>query len=139
MFALLLILYLVLAYFSHESFEQQLLLYTLNYYRSSVIGHQTGTINLIVSVLHDCSVTPNNLFNRTTTACLYLSGANTGICSLWFTNMCLDGKSCTTKIIKNTLSDEFAENIAKELNKTWANKPFLLLLNEIILKLVLLE
>ena len=139
MFVLFVIFYIVLAYFSHESYGQLPLPYTLGY-RSSFKSYQQGNVNLILSAPHGGSLMPSDVPDRTLGGCLRLTGPNAGVCTWWFNDTCIDGQRCNTTTVKDTLSDEFAENVANELSKQYGLLNHLLLLvNGVVRKLILIE
>ncbi|UJR11119.1 hypothetical protein I4U23_015301 [Adineta vaga] len=112
--------------FSHESIQQQSLPYTAGY-RSSFRFHQTGNINLLISAPHGGTVMPYDVPDRTIGGCLRTSGLNAGECTWFFNDTCSDGNICNTTTVRDTQSDEFAENVANELNKTWGYKSYVII------------
>ena len=110
----------------HQS-NQQGTLNFLDGYRSSCKFHQQGNVNIIISAPHGGSITPSDVPNRKSGGCLRLSGENAGICTWWFNDTCLDGQHCNTTTVKDTLSDEFAENVANELRILYSLQPFVVI------------
>ncbi|CAF1182938.1 unnamed protein product [Rotaria sp. Silwood1] len=121
MFVVFGVFYLALTFFPHESIQQEPLPYTLGY-RSSFKFHQNCTINLLISAPHGGNVTPSDVPNRTQ-GCLRMSGPNAGNCTWFYNDTCVDGTRCNATTVKDAQSDEFAENVANELNRTWGYKP----------------
>jgi hypothetical protein len=119
-------LYLTVTFFPHGSVQQQSLPYTFGY-RSSFKLHQPGTVNILLSAPHGGIVTPDDVPDRTIGGCLRMAGPNAGSCTWFYNDTCLDGERCNTTTVKDTRSDEFAENVANELNKTWGYKPFVII------------
>ncbi|UJR13371.1 hypothetical protein I4U23_000388 [Adineta vaga] len=103
--------------------EQQKLLNYIDGYRSSFKFNQQGNMNLIISAPHGGSLMPNDLPDRTIGGCL----RQTGICTWWFNDTCIDGKRCNSTTVKDTLSDEFAENVANELSIQYSLQPFVVI------------
>jgi len=102
----------------------------LNYfdgYRSSFKFHQQGNVNIILSAPHGGSITPSDVPNRTSGGCLRLSGVNAGVCTWWFNDTCIDGQRCNSTTVKDTLSDEFAQNVANELQIQYSLQPFVII------------
>jgi hypothetical protein len=100
---------------------------TLKYidgYRSSCKFHQHGNINLIISAPHGGSILPSDVPDRTSGGCLRKTGEHAGVCTWIYDDPCDDGEKCESTTVKDTLSDEFAENVANELYETWGYKPF---------------
>ncbi|CAF3212399.1 unnamed protein product [Rotaria sp. Silwood2] len=122
MFVFLGVFYLTLTFFPHESIQQQPLPYTLGY-RSSFKFHQPCTFNLLISAPHGGNGTPSDVPDRTIGGCLRLSGPSAGRCTWFYNDTCADGTRCNATTSKDSRSDEFAENVANELNKTWGYKP----------------
>jgi len=112
--------------FIDQSIQQKSLSF-IDGYRSSCKSHQQGNINLIISAPHGGSIMPIDVPDRTSGGCLRLSGANAGVCTWLHNDPCLDGKPCNATVVKDTLSDEFAENVANELDKTWGYKSFVII------------
>ncbi|CAF1261873.1 unnamed protein product [Adineta steineri] len=115
---------IIVLFFIDPSIEQG----TLNFldgYRSSCKHHQQGNVNLIISAPHGGTLLPDDLPNRTIGGCLRKTGTNAGICTWWFNDTCTDGERCNATTVRDTLSDEFAENVANELNIQYQLKPFI--------------
>ncbi|CAF3701218.1 unnamed protein product [Rotaria sordida] len=128
MFAFLGVFYLTITFLPHESIQQQPLPYALGY-RSSFRFHQPSTINLLLSAPHGGNVMPSDVSNRTIGGCLRTSGPNAGHCTWLYNDACVDGTRCNATTVKDDKSDEFAENVANELNKTWGYKPSVIIAN----------
>jgi len=110
-----------------QSFEQQPLPYTFGY-RSSYKVHQQGNINLIISAPHGGNTIPSSQVpDRTIGGCNRTNGSNPNVCTWFFNDTCTDGVRCESTTVKDTQSDEFAENVANHLNKTWNYKPFVVI------------
>ncbi|CAF0983730.1 unnamed protein product [Adineta steineri] len=117
---------IIVLFFIDSSIEQG----TLNFldgYRSSCKHHQQGNVNLIISAPHGGTLLPDDLPNRTIGGCLRKTGTNAGICAWWFNDTCTDGERCNATTVRDTLSDEFAENVANELNIQYQLKPFIVI------------
>jgi hypothetical protein len=112
--------------FIGQSIEQRALPF-VDGYRSSCKFHQQGNINLIVSAPHGGSIMPIDVPDRTSGGCRRQSGANAGVCTWLYNDPCVDGKRCDATTVLDTLSAEFAENVANELDKTWGYKPFVII------------
>ncbi|CAF1272827.1 unnamed protein product [Adineta ricciae] len=107
--------------------EQRRILNYIDGYRSSFKYHQQGNVNLIISAPHGGSLTPNDLPDRKIGGCRRQSGINAGLCTWWYNDTCIDGQRCNTTTVKDTLSDEFAENVVNELDIQYALKPYVVI------------
>lgn len=115
-------IFMILSYID-QSIEEK----TLNYidgYRSSCKFHQHGNVNLIISAPHGGSIMPTDVPDRTLGGCRRETGEYAGICTWFYDDLCLDGETCESTTVKDTLSDEFAENVANELYETWSLEPY---------------
>jgi hypothetical protein len=110
----------------NPSIEQQSLKF-VDGYRSSCKFHQQGNVNLLISAPHGGGILPNDVPDRTSGGCLRKTGDNAGVCTWFYNDQCRDGEQCDSTIVRDTLSDEFAENVVKELNEKWSLKPFVVI------------
>ena len=106
---------------------EQVILPFLNGHRSSCKYHLQGNVNLIISAPHGGNITLGDIPDRTTGGCRRQTGANAGSCTWFYDDSCEDGEMCTPTTVKDTLSDEFAENVAKELMSTWSLTPYVVI------------
>jgi len=109
--------------FIAPSIEGQKLEY-IDGYRSSCKFHQQGNVNLIISAPHGGTILPRDVPDRTLGGCLRNTGEHAGVCTWFYDDPCYDGEVCASTIVRDTLSDEFAENVANELYETWSLEPF---------------
>lgn len=87
-------------------------------YRSSCRFDAGGTINLILSAPHGGSVLPSDLPDRARGGCRRSDGPAANRCTWTFDDACVDGEVCPSTTVQDTLSDQFAENVAKFI---WEN------------------
>ena len=112
--------------FIDQSIQQETLTF-IDGYRSSCKFHSQGNVNLIISAPHGGTLMPNDVPDRTSGGCHRTSGPNAGICTWLYTDSCHDGERCNATTVTDTLSNEFAENVANELSKKWYLKPFVII------------
>lgn len=84
-----------------------------NGYRLSSKYHLEGTMNLILSAPHGGDLTPDGIPDRTS-----------GIC---FRRTNSSQQRCKTTVVKDSKTDEFAENVAEELFQILGVKPFVII------------
>lgn len=111
----------LLIFFVAETWQQSLV-YT-DGYRSSCKFHAQGNFNLVISAPHGGSATPVDVPDRTVGGCRRAGGS----CTWYFDDKCLDGVRCDSTTVQDYLSDEFAQNVADELNKQYGLKPFVVI------------
>jgi hypothetical protein len=112
--------------FVDQSIQQETLTF-VDGYRSSCKFHQQGNVNLIISAPHGGTLAPIDLPDRTSGGCLRKTGVHVGVCTWLYNDFCLDGERCNATTVTDTLSNEFAENVAIELSKQWSLKPYVII------------
>jgi hypothetical protein len=122
MLPVLCITYFVFACFFFNVTQQQPLQYT-DGYKSSCKFHEGGTFNLILSAPHGGSLIPKDVPDRTPGGCSRRGSS----CTWMYNDACRDGQRCATTTVQDYLSDEFAENVAEELNSKYGLKPFVVI------------
>ncbi|CAF0925681.1 unnamed protein product [Rotaria sp. Silwood1] len=123
MLAAIYVTYFAFASLSFNVAQQQQSLQYVDGYRSSCKFHQGGNFNLILSAPHGGSLMPTDVPDRTQGGCRR-SGSS---CTWIYNDACLDGRRCATTTVQDTLSGEFAENVAEELNSKYGLKPFVVI------------
>lgn len=96
-------------------------------YRSSCKFHQQGNVNLIISAPHGGSILPADVPDRTAGGCRRKTGLHANVCTWFYNDSCLDGEPCASTTVKDTLSDQFAENVANELSEKWSLRPYVVI------------
>lgn len=96
-------------------------------YRSSYKFHEHGNINLIISAPHGGNVAPTDVPNRSSGGCGRTANPNTFNCTWNYNDTCVDANPCDVGNTRDVLTDEFAENVANELNNRWGHKPFVII------------
>lgn len=125
MFILLSTFSLTLILFLHQSVGQSLP-YTFGY-RSAFKFHGAGNMNLIISAPHGGNATPADVPDRSTGGCLRRTGSDAGRCTWFYNDTCSDGNVCEAVLVRDVLTDQFAENVANELFRRWGLKPFVVI------------
>lgn len=92
-------------------------------YRSSCKFFLQGNFSLIISAPHGGIIAPVDVPDRTIGGCR----RNTSVCTWFYNDTCSDGQKCSSTTVKDTLSDEFAENVANELRANWSLTPYVII------------
>ena len=96
-------------------------------YRSSCAFNWNGNVNLILSAPHGGSFLPFDVPDRRSGGCRRRFGSNADRCTWFYNDACLDGQPCNATLVQDTLSDQFAENVADELSRRWNYRPFMVI------------
>ena len=102
-----------------ESRQQESLPYIFGY-RSSYKFHPYGNIKLIISAPHDVP-------DRSSGDCGRKPDSDTFCCAWNYNDTCVDANPYDLGNIRDVLTDELAQNVANELDKTWSYKPFVMI------------
>jgi hypothetical protein len=118
MFAWYYLIIFVIVSFVDLSIQQKTIKF-IDGYRSSCKFHQENDVNLIISAPHGGGIMPRDVPDRTEGGCI----RKTGVCTWFYDDPCDDGERCDVTIVRDSLSDEFAENVANELSEKWSLTP----------------
>ncbi|CAF3118220.1 unnamed protein product [Rotaria socialis] len=111
------------SFFSLTATQRSIPLQYVDGYRSSCKLHLAGNFNLIISAPHGGNVMTNDIPDRTPGGCRRAGSS----CTWHYADNCLDGQRCATTTVQDYLSDEFAQNVAEELNNKYNLKPFVVI------------
>ncbi|CAF1295341.1 unnamed protein product [Rotaria sp. Silwood1] len=113
--------------FPHKSTQQNLSSY-IDGYRSSYEFYPDGNMNLIISAPHGGNVKPTDVPDRSSGGCGRKPNSTAFYCTWNYNDTCVENANpCDLGATRDVLTDEFAQNIANELYKTWGYKPFVVL------------
>ena len=87
-------------------------------YRSSCKYHSDGNVNIILSAPHGGALMPDDVPDRTNIAYQHL---------LHNDHRFHDDEHAKIVVVKDSRTDEFTENVANELKRTWNLKPFIII------------
>ncbi|CAF0960406.1 unnamed protein product [Rotaria sordida] len=70
---------------------------------------------------------PTDVPDRSSGGCGRTADPNTYYCTWNYNDTCVDANPCDVGNTRDVLTDEFAQNVANELNNRWGYKPFVIL------------